>query len=170
MDDRSWERHANGWNMWTRFASLPFLFLACWSHVWIGPWAAAAAISAIALWIWVNPRLFPPPSRSDGWQAKAIYGERVWLNRAKVPIPVRHVKIAFGLTVLAGIGFLVGLSGAVMNNLWVMLAGGAVAYAGKVCFLHRMVRLYQDMKDKDPIYRSWMRVPDNDNRKRARAA
>lgn len=170
MDERSWERHATGWSVWTRFATLPFLFLACWSHVWIGPWGAGAAISAIALWLWVNPRILPLPSRPDTWQAKATFGERVWLNRFQIPIPANHVKIALGLSALASAGFLTGLYGALTNSLWLTLVGGALTYGGKLLFLDRMVRLYHDMKDKDPIYGSWLRIPSNDNRKRRDAA
>lgn len=170
MDDRTWDRHASGWSVWTRFATLPFLFLACWSHTWIGPWGAAAAVSALALWSWVNPRLFPPPRHTDTWHAKATFGERVWLNREKVPIPLHHARMARLLSLLAALGFAVGIAGAIANHLWLTLFGGFIAYFGKFWFLDRMVWLYQDMKDKDPIYRSWLRVPGNDNRQRRRAA
>lgn len=170
MDDRTWDRHASGLNVWTRFATLPFLFLAGWSHVWIGPWGAGAAVSAVALWLWVNPRLFPLPVRTDTWHAKATFGERVWVNRARVPIPVSHARNAQSLTILTVLGFLSGFYGALANHFWIMLAGALATYVGKVWFLNAMVLLYQDMKDKDPIYRSWLRVPSNDNRKRDRAA
>ena len=170
MDERTWDRHASGWSVWTRFATLPFLFLACWSHVWIGPWGAGAAISAIALWLWVNPRLFAPPKRTDTWHARATFGERVWLNRSRVPIPDHHVRVANALVVMTVIGFVAGIYGAATNSLWLALSGALMTYVGKMWFLNRMVGLYQDMKDKDPIYRSWLRMPGNDNRKRDRAA
>lgn len=170
MDDRTWDRHANRWSVWTRFAVLPLLFLACWSHTWIGPWGAGAAISAMALWLWVNPRIFPAPRRRDGWHDHAVFGERVWLNRHKVPIPSHHAERAYALSALAVLGFAIGIAGAVINHIWLMLIGAFLTYAGKIWFLDRMVWLYRDMKDRDPIYRSWMRMPDNDNRQRKRAA
>ena len=37
------------------------------------------------------------------------------------------------------------------------LLGAAVSYAGKLWFCDRMVWLYEDMKDRDPQYRSWLR-------------
>lgn len=170
MDDRTWDRHADGRSIWTRFALLPLLFLACWSHVWIGPWGAGAAISMVALCLWVNPRLFPPTRRNDTWQAKATFGERVWLNRHRVPVPRHHANIAHSLAAIALGGFVLGIGGAVLNHFWLTVIGLAVNLTGKIWFLDRMVWLYQDMKDRDPIYRSWLRMPDNDNRPRKKAA
>ena len=67
-------------------------------------------------------------------------------------------------------GFVVGIYGALANHLWLVLTGAFMTYAGKIWFLDRMVWLYQDMMDKDPIYRSWLRMPNNDNRRSKRAA
>jgi len=30
----TWERHANPWSVWTRFAILPLAVIAVWSRAW----------------------------------------------------------------------------------------------------------------------------------------
>ncbi len=80
MSDEIWEKHANPWSVWTRFAALPVLVAAVWSQVWIGPWAWGLTVLAI-LWIWVNPRIFRKPVSTDNWASKTVLGERVWINR-----------------------------------------------------------------------------------------
>lgn len=168
MDARVWQRHASGWSVWTRFATLPFLYLAVWSHVWLG-WPSALALTfAVLVWLWLNPRLFPPPRRVDTWHARATFGERVWLNRFAVPIPVTDGRRALLLSLVTTAGFGLGLWGAATATLAAVIAGTLVTYAGKVAFLVGMVALYDRMRDAHPVYRSWSVIPDNDNDARAR--
>lgn len=155
MNDEVWARHASGWSVWTRFATLPVLLLALWSHVWIG-WWALAALAVLGLWIWANPRLFPKPSTTETWHARATFGERVWLNRKALPIPRHHEVMARTLGWVAGLGTVMGVAGALANALWPTILGLVLVYAGKLWFLDRMVWLYEDMKDSDPRYRSWL--------------
>jgi hypothetical protein len=35
MTDDAWQRHANPWSVWTRFAAIPLMILAIWSRVWL---------------------------------------------------------------------------------------------------------------------------------------
>lgn len=157
MSDDVWARHANSWSVWTRVASFPLLLVAIWSHVWIGwTWAIAATL-AVAIWLWLNPRIFPPPATTDTWAAKVTFGERVWLNRKAIPIPRHHETIAHILSAVSAIGFVVGLYGAVETAIWPAILGTVLVYAGKLWFCDRMVWLYEDMKDRDPTYRSWLR-------------
>ena len=157
MSEETWRRHANPWSVWTRVASLPFLLAAVWSHAWLGWPAAAGLIALVIAWLWVNPRLFPPPRTTASWAARTTLGERVWLNRSIVPIPRHHAVMAHVLNAAAGAGFLLALWGAATLSLWPMLAGGIAVYAGKLWFCDRMVWLYEDMKDRYPPYRSWLR-------------
>ena len=46
MTDAVWERHANPWSVWTRYAGLPLLILAIWSRGWLGLWAIAPVLQA----------------------------------------------------------------------------------------------------------------------------
>lgn len=60
MDDQVWRRHANPWSVWTRIATTPFLFFAIWSYVWLG-YLSLLPVFILAVWLWLNPRLFSPP-------------------------------------------------------------------------------------------------------------
>lgn len=155
MSEATWERHAGPWSVWTRSATLALILLAVWSHAWVGWGWASAALLALAVWTWMNPRLFPPPRRTDRWASRAVFGERVWLARKAIPIPPHHERAAAMLSTVAGIGGLVAVVGAVLADLTATIAGGLVAYMGKLWFLDRMVWLYQDMRDMNPLYDSW---------------
>jgi hypothetical protein len=157
MDERAWERHANPWSVWTRVASLPILLAAVWSHAWIGAWALVP-VALVLLWLWLNPRLFPAPVRRESWSARATFGERVWLNRAAVPIPADHARMAQILTGASALGFAVALAGAFLNDLLAAVAGGLIAWFAKMWFCDRMVWLYDEMKDKHPPYADWARA------------
>jgi len=156
MDDRTWERHASPWSVWTRIASLPLLLLAIWSHAWLGIWALAA-VAAAMLWLWLNPRLFPAPERTDTWSAKATFGERIALNRKTVPVPAHHTRMAHALIAVSAVGFAAALAGALSNDLLPTVAGGLVAWFAKMWFCDRMVWLYEDMKVRHPAYAAWER-------------
>jgi hypothetical protein len=132
------------------------LILAGWSRVWIG-WWAALPFGALLLWAWLNPRVFSPPAFTDSWAAKAAFGERVWLNRDRVSIPPHHRLAPRLLTVVALLGTALVIWGVVALAVWPTLLGAVLAYGGKLWFTDRMVWLYEDMKDADPVYRSWLR-------------
>src|SRR5687767_10226355 len=89
MDEGTWARHANPWSVWTRYTVLPLLMLAIWSRVWLGWWSIVPVLLTL-LWAWLNPRLFPVPSSTNNWASMAVLGERVWMNRGKVPLPQHH--------------------------------------------------------------------------------
>jgi len=156
MTDEVWERHASPWSVWTRVPTIVPLLAAIWSHTAIGGWAVVA-VGAVALWSWLNPRIFPPPASTDTWASKAVMGERVWLNRAQVPIPGHHARTAGILAAIAGLGFIPAVIGAFLNEAVPTLAGGVTALLAKLWFCDRMVWLYEDMKDKNPRYRAWLR-------------
>lgn len=156
MDDETWDRHANPWSVWTRITTLPVLLLALYSAHWIG-WWSLSPISLVCVWIWYNPRAFPPPATTESWSAHGTFGERVWLNRAAIPIPEHHARAANILSVVAGLGIPVCIYGLVFAEPWAVVAGGVIVYAGKLWFVDRMAWLYQDMKDTHPDYASWQR-------------
>lgn len=166
MDADVWHRHASGWSVWTRFATLPLLYLAVWSHGWFGWPLAGLSIATVCLWLWLNPRIFPPPRRLDTWHARATFGERVWINRAVVPIPSDDNRRAILLSLGTSAGFALGMWGAMTLNLSMVIFGTVVTYAAKMAFLAGMVALYDRMRDAHPVYRSWTIVPDNDNASR----
>lgn len=156
MDEESWARHANAWSVWTRFTCAPLLVLAIWSRVWLG-WWALIPIAAAVFWTWWNPRAFPVPKTTTHWGALGTFGERVYLNRRQIPIPEHHAWAAAILTLLSAPGALLLVYGLIVLDPWATVMGLVTAILPKVWFVDRMVWLYQDMKDADPRYASWMR-------------
>ena len=155
MTDAVWARHANPWSVWTRMSTLPLLVLAVWSRDWIGWWALVPTAAAI-LWTWLNPRVFPRPRSTDNWGSRAVLGERVWLNRAEVPVPPHHRRAPHILAAISALGLIALIWGLAALEVWPTVLGVALVYLGKFWFLDRMVWLYEDMKDTDPRYRSWL--------------
>ena len=156
MSDEVWDRHANPWSVWTRVVSLPPLLAAIWSHTSLG-WLSLVPLAAVAGWLWLNPRLFPPPASTKSWASRATLGERVWLNRHRIAIPDHHQRVAAILAAAAGAGFVVAVAGAILIDLLLTLLGGVVSWFAKMWFCDRMVWLYDDMKDQEPAYRRWSR-------------
>ena len=155
MSDETWERHANSWSVWSRFSALPLLILAIWSRAWIGRWALVPTAAAL-IWTWLNPRLFSRPASTDNWASKGVLGERVWLNRDTIPIPPRHRSLPHLLNAVSGVGLVFVIRGLIARAVWLTVLGTVLIYLGKLWFVDRMVWLYEEMKDADPRYRSWL--------------
>lgn len=154
MDDATWDRHANPWSVDTRFAILPGLAAAIWARTWIG-WGCLLPVCALLVFAWVNPRLFPPPARRDGWAAHGTFGERVFLNRHAVPIPAHHRRWGNGLTAAAMLGVVpLGWGLWALDPGWTLL-GLTLAMGAKTWFVDRMVWLYRDMAAQRPDYAAW---------------
>lgn len=154
LDDEAWLRHANPWSVILRNTVLPILVLAFWSRLWLG-WYALVPVAIALLWTWFNPRIFPAPQSFDHWASKAVFGERVWLNRDIVPVPAHHRTAPNILSAVSGIGMLFVFWGVFAFDVWPTLFGMALVYCGKLWFLDRMAWLWEDMKDADPEYRKW---------------
>ena len=155
MDDRVWARHASPWSVWTRIATLPLLIMVFWSRVWLGEWALLPIALAL-IWTWLNPRLFAPPDTTDHWTSRAVLGERVWLNRSRIPIPAHHARAALILSAVAAIGGLITVWGVIVLDVYLTVLGAVLVYGGKLWFLDRMVWLYQDMQTACDEYRRWL--------------
>ena len=143
MDDKVWLRHANPWSGWTRMATaLPLLGLAIWSRVWLG-WGALIAVGLALLWIWVNPRAFPPPKTIDNWMSKGVYGERIYLAH-RSELAAHHRRAAAVLSWLSLPGLIIMAWG-----LWAFWWEGAIfgtllAMLPKIWFVDRMVWIFED--------------------------
>jgi hypothetical protein len=159
LDNATWLRHANPWSVVLRNTVLPVLILTFWSRLWLGWWAVVPVVLAV-LWTWLNPRIFPAPQSLDHWTSKAVLGERVWLNRDTVPVPVHHRTAPNVLSIVSGTGMLFILWGVLMFDLWPTLFGMALVYCGKLWFLDRMVWLWDDMKDATLEYQGWGNLKD----------
>lgn len=155
MDEATWQRHANPWSVWTRFTTLPLLILAVWSRVWLR-WWSLVPVAASVLWTWLNPRIFSKPRSTNNWASKAVLGERVWLNRDRIPVPPHHRLLPGILNVVSGLGVPFVIWGLAALKVWPTLFGTALVFLGKLWFADRMVWLYEDMKDVNPEYRNWL--------------
>lgn len=150
LDEETWRRHANPWSVLLRTTALPLLVLACGSRLWLG-WYALLPIAAALLWTWYNPRIFPVPASFDHWASKAVFGERVWLNRDKIPVPPHHRRAPHILSAVSGTGMLFVFWGVLVFDIWPAVLGMVLVYAGKLWFLDRMAWLWEDMK-QHPAY------------------
>jgi len=154
MDDETWLRHANPWSGMLRLTAFPALIIAFWSRAWLGGWAIIPCVIAL-LWTWFNPRIFPKPRSLDHWMSRGTLGERVWLNRDTVPVPVHHRIAPNILSAVAASGLLFVVWGVLVFDPWPTLFGVMLAYMGKLWFVDRMAWLWEDMKDAAPEYRAW---------------
>lgn len=155
MDDRTWMRHANPWSGWTRFTVLPLIILAIWSRVWLG-WLSLLPIAISLVWMWLNPRLFSKPQTTNNWISKGVLGERVWLNRDSIPVPEHHQRVPNILSIVSALGIPFLILGLVNLEIYPTLMGVILINMGKLWFIDRMVWLYEDMKDDNSLYRSWL--------------
>jgi hypothetical protein len=156
IDERVWERHANPWSVWTRLATFPFLMLALWSVHWIG-WVVLAPIALIAIWLWLNPRIFPPPVSTQGWASRAVLGERAYNLRVMHPVPVEHSNVVTLLGIGTALGALLMAAGLIAAEPFTFVAGGVAVALFKLWLCDRMVWLFDEMSEHVPEYRNWRR-------------
>jgi len=154
LDEETWMRHANPWSGWTRFSVLPILIIAFWSRVWLG-WWSLIPITISFLWGYVNPRIFSKPKSTNNWISKVVLGERVWLNRDKIPVTEHHRLLPNILSIIVGVGVIFIIWGVYKLEICPVLLGYILANLGKLWFMDRMVWLYEDMKNL-PEYRDWL--------------
>jgi hypothetical protein len=147
LDAETWARHANPWSVCTRFPILPAAVLVLWSRDRLGGWTLAL-LAALALWAWLNPRVFPRPRSTAGWASRAVLGERLWLDPAAAPLPAgaaRPIRLAVAVALLGLLPLAWGV--------WQLaplptLVGLAATLGGKLWFLDRMVRLHDAARDR----------------------
>ena len=154
LDDERWMKHANPWSVATRYSVLPIIVLAFWSRIWIGWWCAVPAAVSLA-WMFFNPVLFPRPASTRNWASKSVLGERIWMNRKRVPVPDHHRRMPGLLNLISAAGMAMCIWAIVILSPWMAGLGTSLAYLGKSWYLDRMVWLFEDMKDR-PEYGAWL--------------
>ncbi len=145
MSDAVWQRHVNPWSYWTRVPVLPLIGLAIWSRVWIG-WWCLIPISILAVWVWLNPRVFPPPKTVDNWMSQGVLGERIWLAGEAGSIASHHRRVIQALVAVSGSGAMVMIAGLAILQPTLAVAGCSISVLGKLWFIDRMVWLYRDQE------------------------
>ena len=144
MDEHAWQRHANPWSGWTRVAILPALTIALWSRVWIG-WWSAIPVAFLVVWIWINPRIFPPPKTHQAWISRGVQGERIWLANRPGTIADHHRPVIRRTLLIGTAGTLLWLIGLSLLNLTATLTGLTASLLGKLWFVDRMVWIEREI-------------------------
>lgn len=147
MDEKTFRKHSNPWSGYTRLPLLVPLTLALWSRAWIG-WWAAVPVTVVLAWVWINPRIFPEPKKSDAWVSKGVLGEWVWVNQDKIEIPKHHRRAPRILRTVAAVGIAPYVWGLAFLDPWPTILGATLMILGKLWFADRMVWLYEDVKDR----------------------
>ncbi|MDE1240495.1 DUF6653 family protein [Vibrio aestuarianus] len=157
MDETTWQRHSSPLSVYSRFSILPLFTLILAFRETLGWWALFALI-LVSLWTWLNPRVFPVPRTTNNWASMGTFGERVYLNRHNEDvIPYHHLRMCRFIVALQIIGvpfwclavYRISYEPMVLSTFWLMFT--------KMWFVDRMVWLYQDVKELNPIYQSWLR-------------
>ncbi|MEO0099201.1 MAG: DUF6653 family protein [candidate division WOR-3 bacterium] len=154
FDEEVWFRHTNPLSVYSRFSGIPLLGIAFWSRVWLG-WWSVLPITLVLFWLWLNPRIFPKPKSTNNWAGKAVLGERVWMNRKRIPVPNQHQILPNILSLISLLGMIFFIWGLYQLILWPTIFGGFVSFFSKLWFCDRMVWLYEDMKHL-PEYNKWL--------------
>ncbi|MEV4315890.1 DUF6653 family protein [Actinocrispum sp. NPDC049592] len=139
MKDETWQRHANPWSVWTRFAAIPPLLLSIWSRTWIG-WWCLVPLALVIGWLWINPRAFRPVTEPKRWAERGIYGERLWVRSRDLPPEHRNViRFLFGV-VLIGAALMVW--GLVVLAVWPTVFGTTLIVITQLWRIDRYAQLY----------------------------
>ncbi len=146
LNEKTWLNHATAASVITRGLIPPMITLAALSRVWIGHWWWAA-FAIIAVWTFLNTRIFPKSKSYDNWYGRGAFGERVYAARKKVPIPKHHESFAKGLTVLNVVFSITWIYGLISLNYELAITGTFLQLTAKFWFIDRMVWLFNDMYD-----------------------
>jgi hypothetical protein len=157
MSEEVWNRHSSPWSVYTRFTVLPLISVSFWSRDWIGVYCIFPIVLSF-IWVWLNPRVFNAPSKTDNWASMGTFGERIYLNRKQVCIPKHHVSTCRLLQFLSALGLPLFVYGIYALDFWVLVLGNFWIMVFKAWFVDRMVWLYLDMKDTNDTYRSWYKT------------
>ncbi|MBU1671138.1 MAG: hypothetical protein KKF41_04545 [Actinobacteria bacterium] len=155
MSDEEWMRHANPVSGWTRFATLPLIFLAVWSRKWL-KWFALIPVGLVGIWTWYNARMFKKPESTDNWMSKVVLGERAMAGREQNPVPEHHLPVLKVTRAIISCGGLLSIYGLSKQKGWPALLGMVLIILGKTWYMDRMVWLFEEMKDSVPEYRAWL--------------
>ncbi len=157
MDERAWQRHANPWSVYSRFSILPLYTLALSLRACL-EWWTLAALLLVSFWTWLNPRLFSAPKSTNNWASMGTFGERIYLKRKhENQIPPHHLRVCRLIILLQLVGLPFWLYSIYSMTYSLMLLSTMWLMFTKTWFVDRMVWLYQDVKQQDPVYQSWLK-------------
>lgn len=73
LKSRIFARHSNPWSAWSRLLSAPLISVALWRR-------SGTQGVVLALWMLINPVVFPEPPDDGAFSTRAILGERMWIE------------------------------------------------------------------------------------------
>ena len=145
MTDEVWRRHANPWSVWTRFAAIPAMIAAIWSRTVVG-WWALVPVGLVAIWLWLNPRVFPPVTEPRSWAAKGIYGEKLWLEHRK-RIPPEDLAALNRLIPIGIAGFALLTWGLIRLLVWPTVLGAGLIGIAQLLRIDRLGQVWDKTRD-----------------------
>lgn len=157
MDESAWQKHASPLSVYSRFTIVP-LFTATLALREVLGWWTLLILLLVSFWTWLNPRIFKAPKKTNNWASMGTFGERIYLNRHNENrIPFHHLQMCRNIMALQIIGvpfwiysiYTMSLGFMILSMLWLMFT--------KMWFVDRMVWVYQDMKESNPVYQSWLK-------------
>ncbi|WP_162265069.1 DUF6653 family protein [Polycladidibacter stylochi] len=158
-----WNRPVKPLATVVRTLLFPVVFVLIWMHQKWGWEATSASVALYLYFLWFISRLCPCATGAPSAMARAAIGQRMWLNRYAVTIPQKDHQLALLTSIVMGSGIIGATIGALDNVLWLSLLSTTCIYAARIVQLILFVSLFQKMKNKHPIYRSWAMTPQNDN-------
>lgn len=87
------------------------------------------------------------------WCTRGDLGERIVINRKRVPIPREHLIMAHLLSGVAGVCLIGAIVGSIQVDSWLALGGWLRAIALTLWFMDRMVWWYLIVSQFAPAYR-----------------
>ncbi|MEO1112082.1 MAG: DUF6653 family protein [Pseudomonadota bacterium] len=139
------------------------LSLAIWSHIWIGTYAAFALTALVLAGLLFLQRRRMVAPRKPSWATAVGFGERIWLNRLHTPIPDKLSARITTLYLVYWLGAVIAYTGGITTSLVLTGTGLAVAYSAQLVCFQKLAALFDQMKDKSPLYQFWSSASDNDN-------
>lgn len=139
-----WRRHANPWSVWTRLAGVPVVAIVIHARVWIG-WWSLLGVGLVALWMYLNVRVFPRARTDRRWEARAIFGEKFWLERKHRAIPPHHLRMVVILNVASSLSVLPMAYGLAVLDPWATAVGVVGLVGGQLWVLDRYSWIYADL-------------------------
>jgi hypothetical protein len=82
------------------------------------------------------------------------FGERLYLNRKNIPIPLHHQQVCMLLQTLSALGIPFFIYSLYSLNVWLLIASNIWIMVFKAWFVDRMVWLYREMRNSDSKYAS----------------
>jgi len=143
MDEKVWARHANPWRVWTRYSCLPLLLACLWwreaLQVWFWP-----TLTVVLLWIWLNPRCFKKPAKTDNWASRCVIGERILIYQRE-KVATHHEPVLNTIAILLAVFTLLCAIGLFFHEPISTCMGGMGLILTKTWFLDRMVWLSREV-------------------------